>query len=60
MDNVETVSVNDEKKKLLTLARVLELMELRFTSGNGILVSRAAIRPEEWALVKAAIRSKQP
>lgn len=48
-------SPNERKRKPLTLPELIADMDRRFTSLNGIPVSRASVRPEEWALLRSRL-----
>jgi lipoate-protein ligase A len=51
----ESNAVNEPQRKPLTFADVMQTMRNRFTSGNGIPVERATIKPDEWGLVLAEL-----
>lgn len=51
MDTNESNSRKNEE-----LQRIVDTMDARFRSGNSIPVKRAHIGPEEWEIIKKALR----
>lgn len=56
----EINGANHRNRKPLTLPDLIRELDLRFKSSNEIPVSRASLLPEEWALLRSAIKRGEP